>query len=95
MRNAAAFQSAIPPAFLENEDPSLPPKPPPKPSKPAANPPSKRGVTWLMEKEVFIDWRSNMEKRFSRWRERPGLWESDPQKDIEYDEVLKEPHNLV
>ena len=79
MRNVAAFQLALPPQFLEREDTSGPPRPPPKPPKPVAKPPTKRGLSWMNEKEVVVDWRTHMGKRFSMWRETPGLNDFDPQ----------------
>jgi hypothetical protein len=77
MRNVAAFQLALPPQFLEREDTSGPPRPPPKPPKPVAKPPTKRGLSWMNEKEVVLDWREHMGKSFSRWRDRPGLDDFD------------------
>ena len=79
MRNVAAFQLALPPQFLEREDTSGPPRPPPKPPKPVAKPPTKRGLSWMNEKEAVVDWRANMGKSFSRWRDKPGLNDFDPQ----------------
>jgi hypothetical protein len=78
-RNVVSFQQALPPHFLECEDTTGPPKPPPKPPKPVAKPPTKRGFSWMNEKEVVPEWRANMSKRFSRWRDRPGLDDFDPQ----------------
>jgi hypothetical protein len=87
MRNVAAFQIALPPQFLEREDTTGPPKPPPKPPKPVAKPPTRRGFSCMNEKEVVVDWRASMGKRFSRWRDRPGLDNFDPQ--------LKKPGSLL
>jgi hypothetical protein len=77
MRNAAVFQSALPPAFLENEETTGPPKPPPKPPKPVVKASTKRGCTWMNEKEVVIDWRTHMGKRFSLLRDRSNTEDFD------------------
>lgn len=80
MRNVVSFQLALPPKFLEDEDTTGPPKPPPKPPKPVAKLPTKRGFSWMNEKEVVPEWMAaSVGKRFSRWRDRPGQDDFEPQ----------------
>jgi hypothetical protein len=87
MRNAAAFQCALPPQFLEREDMGWSEEdPPPKPPKPVAKPLIKRGMACLSEKEVVVDWKQ-VGRRLSRWKERP-----DP---AEFDTQLKRPPNIL
>jgi hypothetical protein len=77
MRNAAAFQSALPPAFLENEDTTGPPKPPPKPPKPVVKASAKSGCSWMNEKEVVVDWRTHRLKGFSLLRDKSSTQDFD------------------